>query len=122
MGAVGNAHALAVVPTVPAGGEPREVLAVRDPDTDVAQVGFNGYAWSADGRAIYFVGRDPPDGGVAVWQLPATGGVPRPMVRFDDLSHRWTRTTGIRVRDGRFYFNLGDQQSDLWMADIAGSR
>ena len=31
-------------------------------------------------------------------------------------------TTGLRVRGDRFYFNLGDQQSDLWMAEIAGSR
>jgi hypothetical protein len=30
--------------------------------------------------------------------------------------------TGLRVRGDRFYFNLGDQQSDLWMAEIAGSR
>jgi hypothetical protein len=32
------------------------------------------------------------------------------------------RTTGLRVRGDHFYFNLGDQQSDLWMAEIAGSR
>ena len=98
------------------------VLAVHDPATDVAPVSFGGYTWSADGRAIYFVGRDPRNQSVAMWRLPAAGGVPRPVVRFDDPSHRYTRATGIRVRGDRFYFNLGDQQSDLWMAEIAGSR
>ena len=95
---------------------------MRDPATDVAPAGFNGYAWSADGRAIYFVGRDPRDQSVAVWRLPAAGGAPRPVVRFDDPTRRWHRTTGLRVRGGRFYLNLGDQQSDLWLAEIAGSR
>ena len=50
------------------------------------------------------------------------GGVPRPVMRFDDPNHRWSPVTGLRVRGDRFYFNLGDQQSDIWMAEIAGSR
>ena len=121
LGAGGSAHELAVIPAGAPDAQARVVLPVRDPDTDLAQVGFNGYAWSADGRAIYFIGRDPREGGVAVWHLPAAGGMPRAVVRFDDPTQRWTRTTGMRVRGGRFYFNLGDQQSDLWMAEIAGS-
>jgi serine/threonine-protein kinase len=121
-GVVGLPRTLTVVPSAGAGGEGRVVLAVRDPATDVAPAGFTGYAWSADGRAIYFVGQDPRDQSFAVWRLPAAGGAPRPLVRFDDPTHRWTRTTGIRVRGGRFYFNLGDQQSDLWMAEITASR
>jgi hypothetical protein len=43
----------------PKSGQHRVVLPVRDPGIDVAPVGFSGYAWSADGRGIYFVGRDP---------------------------------------------------------------
>jgi hypothetical protein len=42
-------------------------------------------------------------------------------MRFDDPARRWSPVTGLRVRGDRFYFNLGDQQSDLWMAEIAGS-
>jgi hypothetical protein len=98
------------------------VLVVRDPANDVAPAGFGAYAWSADGQAIYFVGRDPRDQRVGVWRLPAAGGVPRAVVRFDNPTHRWHRTTGLQVRSGRFYVNLGDQQSDLWLAEIAGSR
>ena len=121
-GVVGAQQTLAVIPSATTGGEARVVLGAHDPATDVAPVGFGGHNWSADGRTIYFVGRDPRDQSVAVWRLPAAGGVPRPVVRFDDPSHRYTRATGIRVRGDRFYFNLGDQQSDLWMAEIAGSR
>jgi hypothetical protein len=43
-------------------------------------------------------------------------------MRFDDPIRRWSTVTGLRVRGDRLYFNLGDQQSDLWMAEIAGAR
>ena len=94
------------------------VHAVRNPATDIAPAGFAGWVWSSDGRTIYFMGRDPRDGTVAIWRLPAAGGTPRLLVRFDDPTRRWQQTTGLRVRGDRFYFNLGDQQSDLWMAEI----
>jgi hypothetical protein len=93
------------------------VLAVLDPATDVAPAGFDGWVWAADGRSIYIAGRDPRDPRVGLLRLSTHGGLPRPMVRFDDPTHRWHRTTGLRVRGHRFYFNLGDQQSDLWMVD-----
>jgi hypothetical protein len=120
VGVVGAVRTLAVA-SVPARGETRVVLAVRDPASDVAPRGFDGWVWAPEGRAIYFVGRDPRDQSVAVYRLPASGGVPRPVLRFDDPTHRWHRTTGLRVRGDRFFLNLGDQQSDLWLAEIAGS-
>ena len=121
-GVVGLPRELVVVSSVDTTVEPRVVLSVHDPATDVAPAGFSGWGWSADARTIYFVGRDPRDGSVAIWRLPAAGGVPRVVMRFDDPNHRWHRASGLRVRGGRFYFNLGDQQSDLWMAEIAGAR
>ena len=54
-----HASALVVVPSNPAGGEPRVVLAVRNAATDIAPAGFAGWVWSSDGRTIYFLGRDP---------------------------------------------------------------
>jgi Tol biopolymer transport system component len=120
-GVVGLPGALTVA-SVDSGGEPRVVLAVRDPAKDVAPAGFSGWAWSADGRMIYFAGQDPRDRSVAIWRMLAAGGVPRRATRFDDPNHRWFRASGLRVRGDRFYFNLGDQQSDLWMAEIADSR
>jgi eukaryotic-like serine/threonine-protein kinase len=121
-GVVGLPRALAVASAVDPGSEPRVVLEVRDPATDLAPAGFSGWAWSADGGTIYFAGRDPRNHNIAVWRLPAVGGVPRPVARFDDPNHRWFRATGLQVHGDRFYFNLGDQQSDLWMAEIAGQR
>jgi Tol biopolymer transport system component len=121
-GVVGLARELAVTSAADTTGDPRVVLAVRNPATDVAPAGFGGWGWSADGRTIYFAGRDPRDRSVAFWRLPAEGGVPRPVMRFDDPNHRWSPVTGLRVRGDRFYFNLGDQQSDLWMAEIGGAR
>ncbi|MFL5473864.1 MAG: hypothetical protein ACJ8AM_16040, partial [Gemmatimonadales bacterium] len=120
-GVQGHATALVVVPSNPAGRKSRVVHAVRNPATDIGPAGFAGWVWSSDGRTIYFMGRDPRDGTVAIWRLPAPGGTPRVLVRFDDPIRRYQQTTGLRVRGDRFYFNLGDQQSDLWMAEIASA-
>jgi hypothetical protein len=122
MGVVGIPHALAVVRPDAGAAKSAIVLPVRDPATEEAAIGFEAYAWSPDGRVIYFVGRDPRDQAVGVYRLPAAGGVPQLAVRFDDPTHRWHRTTGLRVRGARFYLNLGDQQGDLWMVELAESR
>jgi eukaryotic-like serine/threonine-protein kinase len=104
---------------VPAdGGEGRVLVPVRDPATEVAP---GPAAWSADGRVVYFLGQDPRDASVGVWRVPATGGTPRLVVRFDDPTRPWHRA-GFRVHGGRFYFTLGDQQSDVWMTEVVGSR
>jgi dipeptidyl aminopeptidase/acylaminoacyl peptidase len=103
------------------GGEGRVVMSVRDPTTDVAPVGGYAYAWSADGRVVYFVGRDPSNQSVGIWSVPAAGGVPRLTVRFDDPSRPW-HPFGFRVHDSRFYFTVGDRQSDVWATEVRGSR
>jgi hypothetical protein len=43
------------------------------------------------------------------------------MVRFDDPSREWHRY-GFTVHGGRFYFTLGDRQSDIWSMQIAEGR
>jgi Tol biopolymer transport system component len=121
-GVQGQARALVVAPSNSARADPRVVLAVNNPETDIAPASFAAGFWSSDGRTIYFAGRNPRDGSMAIWRLPAAGGTPRPVVRFDNPVHRYSQTTGLRVRADRFYFNLGDQQSDLWMAEIANGR
>jgi hypothetical protein len=97
------------------------VVAVRDPATDVAPVSGYGCAWSADGRVVYFVGRDPRERSVGVWRVPAEGGSARLVVRFDDPSRPW-HLYGFRVHGSRFYFTVGDEQSDIWMTEVVGSR
>jgi eukaryotic-like serine/threonine-protein kinase len=115
-GGLGPLRALEIVAA--GGGGGRVVMSVRDPATDVTPVL---YAWSADGRAVYFVGRDPNDQSVGIWSVPAAGGTPRLTVRFDDPARPWHQF-GFRVRDSRFYFTVGDRQSDIWTTEVAGAR
>jgi Tol biopolymer transport system component len=102
-------------------GERRPLLVVRDPATDVAPVSPYLPLWSADGRAVYFVGLDPKDPTVGIWRVPAAGGPARLAVRFDDPTRPWHQN-GFRIHGGKFYFTLGDRQSDVWMTELAGSR
>ena len=94
-------------------------MSVRDSANDVAPVGLHG--WPADGRVVYFLGRDPRDQSVGIWSVPAAGGRPRLTVRFDDPSRPWHRF-GFRVKGNRFYFTVGDRQSDVWTTEVMGSR
>jgi Tol biopolymer transport system component len=119
--AIAGASGVAALKIVPAsGGTGRVVLAVRDPATDVTPLSDD-YAWSADGQVVSFLGRDPRDGSMCVWRVPAVGGTPRLVVRFDDPSRPWHRDA-FRVHGGRFYFTIGDQQSDIWMTEVMSSR
>jgi Tol biopolymer transport system component len=119
LAAVGDASGVKALEIVPvAGGKTRVVLTIRDPASDVAP-STDDYGWSADGQIVYFLGRDPRDGSLGVWQVPVAGGAPRPVARFDDPVRPWHRD-GFRVHGKRFYFTVGDEQSDLWMADVEG--
>jgi hypothetical protein len=109
-GGFGAPLSLEIVPA--GGGKGRVVRSVRNPTTDVAPLGCYACAWSADGWVVYFLGRDPSDQRVGVWSVPAAGGVPRLAVRFDDPSRPWHRF-GFRVHGGRFYFTVGDRESDV---------
>jgi len=72
--------------------------------------------WSEDGRTIYYLALDPAER-ATIWSVPASGGPPKLLVRFDDPTREWHRF-GFKVRLGRFYFTVGDRQSDLWMAEV----
>jgi hypothetical protein len=97
------------------------VVTVRDLATDVAPDSGYGCDWSADGRVVYFVGRDPRERSVGVCRVPAAGGTARLVVQFDDPSRPW-HPYGFRVHGRRFYFKVGDEQSDMWMTEVEGSR
>jgi hypothetical protein len=96
------------------------VLTVRDPASDVAPL-TDDYGWSADGQVVYFLGRDPRDGSLGVWRVSVAGGAPRLVARFDDPGRPWHRD-GFRVHGERFYFTVGDEQSDIWITEVVGSR
>ncbi len=76
--------------------------------------------WSEDGRTVYYLAIDPAER-ATIWSVPVAGGTPRLLVRFDDPTREWHRF-GFKTRRGRFYFTVGDRQSDLWMADAEKGR
>ena len=86
---------------VPADGDPLAELAVFD----------------ATGGALYFKSHDAT-GRASFWSIPAAGGRPRLLVRFDDPA--WASNRFDFASDGeRFYFTVEDRQSDVWVAEIA---
>jgi len=76
--------------------------------------------WSPDGRTVFHVSEDSGRV-VAVVAVPISGEPPRVVVRFDDPTRPWHRF-GFRVRSGLIYFTLGDQQGDIWVAQIDSRR
>ena len=111
----GDQVSLGVLPA--SGGPARLVI----PLGDLAVADFFTADVSEDGRFIYYIGRDPVDQIISVWRMPAAGGASRLVVRFDDPTRPWHRY-GFQVRGERLYFTLGDQQSDIWITDVEGSR
>jgi Tol biopolymer transport system component len=74
--------------------------------------------FSADGRTLYFKSHDAR-GRASFWSLPAAGGRPRLLARFDDPTRASNRFDF--ASDGRrFYFTIEDRQSDVWIAEVAG--
>jgi eukaryotic-like serine/threonine-protein kinase len=100
-----------------AGGEPRRATPL--PETASAPEPPWAY-WSLDGRTIYFKAGDR-EGRASIWGVAATGGTPRPLVRFDDPakpSYYLSWATDGR----RFYFTINDRQSDIYIAEVHGLR
>lgn len=73
--------------------------------------------WSKDGRSIYFKSHDA-DGHAMISVVPSSGGVPRPVARFPDLSRPSSRQ-GFAMSATRFYFPIEDRQSNVWIADLS---
>jgi hypothetical protein len=95
----------------PAGEQERVLASVRDL--------LGRPEWSEDGQNVYFLRPDPNDHGVNVWSVRATGGKPRLEAR---ISQQPSRSYGFRVHGGKFYLTIGDQQSDIWMAEVEAPR
>ena len=74
--------------------------------------------YAPDGSRIYFrgtVGSINPR--FSIWELPASGGTAREVIRFDDPYH--LPLYGSFGTDGqRLFFTLDERESDIWVADI----
>ena len=73
--------------------------------------------WSRDGRSIYFKSHDAA-GRAMISVMPASGGTPRPIVRFPDLTRPSSRQ-GFAASATRFYFPIEDRQSNVWIAELS---
>jgi Tol biopolymer transport system component len=106
---------LATVPL--SGGTPTPVLRSKKASAATGSI----WAWSPDGRVIYYIGESSAGNESGIWRVPATGGTPRLIVRFDASSPLMVRPW-IRVRGNRIYFTRGMFQSDVWMTEVGEGR
>ena len=104
--------------TATATGESAQLLVPRRGKTGDLQPLFAG--WSEDGRTIHYLAVDSV-GRASIWSIGRTGGTPQLRVRFDDPARQWHRY-GFAVHRGRYYFTMGDRQSDLWAAEVEAGR
>ena len=72
-------------------------------------------AWSPDGKTVYYVSKGPE--GSSIRAVPVTGGPARPLVRFDDPNRQHT-LYGFTTDGRTFYFTVGANESDIWVAEL----
>ncbi len=99
---------LKVMPT--AGGEPRELLKVREPENlEVDGVGGR-LAWTPDGHGILFVKGRTQKGTDELWQIPAEGGEPQGL----GLALRQLRDIRFDPEGRRIAFSAGYNKAEVW--------
>jgi Tol biopolymer transport system component len=94
----GKERVLKVMPA--AGGEPRELLRLKDPEVFRWRAGL---AWTPDGRYIMF-GKHKPD---ELWRIPSEGGKPQKLLAMDGL-----RDISIHPDGQRIAFTGGKEATD----------
>ena len=87
-----------------AGGEPREILRLKDPETFCWNAGL---AWTPDGHYILF-GKQPDE----LWRIPAEGGEPQKLLAMDVLGHISIHPDGRRIA-----FTGGKEESEGWVME-----
>lgn len=88
------------------------VTRLNDPGQPLAQYAI----WSRDGKTVY-VKAAGDERRATIWSVPATGGTPRLLMRFDDQARPSLRREF--ATDGtRFYFTIAQDESDVWVVEI----
>jgi serine/threonine-protein kinase len=98
-------------------------LRVMSPDgatrllVPISPDGEEGYysAWSPDGKTVYYLAKGPR--GASIRAIPVTGGASRLLVRFDDPTRQHIKY-GLSTDGRTFYFTVGAQESDIWVAHL----
>jgi Tol biopolymer transport system component/DNA-binding SARP family transcriptional activator len=101
----------------PDGGSPTQLVTIEG---STGQAAPELAQWSPDSRTIYYKAFDAA-GHSSLWSVPAVGGIPRLLVRFDDPSRPSPRPEF--ATDGkRFFFTISTRQSDIWMMELRAGR
>lgn len=97
-------------------GASERVLVRADSLDGVSRAQFA--VWSPDGQTVYAKAHDD-DRRASIWSVPAAGGTPRLLVRFDDPARPSLRREF--ATDGqRFYFTIAQDESDVWVMELIG--
>jgi TolB protein len=72
--------------------------------------------WSPDGRSIWFGARSPSGEG-GIYEVAATGGKERMIVRADDPS-RQIASTSFTVRRGQIFLCMTETESDVYVVEL----
>ena len=54
-----------------------------------------------------------------IWRVPVDSGASMPVAWYDGVAGGFSRSV-LRVSGDRFYLNLGDPESDVWVTEIVG--
>jgi eukaryotic-like serine/threonine-protein kinase len=72
--------------------------------------------WAPDGKTVYVKAADD-ERKATIWAMPASGGTPRLLMRFDDPLRPSLRREF--ATDGtRFFFTIAQDESDIWVVEI----
>ena len=74
------------------------------------------FTWSRDSRHLYFSMREK-DGSSSVWQVGINGDPERRVLHLTDPTRQFFRTS-LNADASRFYFTIGDRQSDVWTMEL----
>jgi Tol biopolymer transport system component/tRNA A-37 threonylcarbamoyl transferase component Bud32 len=97
----------------PEGGDPQILVSSHDPATIPIPVFPE---WSDDGRSIYYKALNG-ERDSSFWSVPAEGGKPKLLVRFDDPGRKSVRIE-FATDGSRLFFTLTENKSDIWVMDL----
>ena len=115
------AQAAVVCDNCPAGayiaaadGSNPKFIQLRNPGILASSAGAG--PWSRDSKHFYSAVREA-DGTSAIWQIPVNGDEERRVLHFTDPLRQLYRST-FDVYGNKFYFTIGDRQSDIWTMEL----
>jgi Tol biopolymer transport system component len=104
------------VELVPADGGEARPLPMTGPLAGRRSDAF-AFSWAPDSRRVYIIVPADTVPFQTMWSVPIDGGVPKPLIHFDDPLATFGRGTFV-VHDSTIYFALLRSESDVWVAEV----